>query len=302
MVKQGSPKSLTGVRFLYPPHTFGFVSKKWCYNSVMKNEMLKRCVLNFFLIGIVPVLIGIIPIVGWIIMGFYIRPLIIVGYLLGDYKMFLRIDMFVTYPQGPGFIVGIIFWGVVGALCGYIASKVIKNSSAFGAAAIAILLSILIAFGLSTITAQIGKEIAEADNKVKAQFLVDHCEKINLDGYYFNKCDNNTTSVPEEYSLRFLSDEARAVGIARSLDYSMHIFALCVKDGSKILTPVSQGRICENYFGDWPKLPENWKFSEFTYDQKLKTYKLLISNIKDESDYFSVLCTEKSEYCRMKRM
>lgn len=268
----------------------------------MKNEMLKRCVLNFFLIGIVPVLIGIIPILGWIIMGFYIRPLIIAGYLLGDYKMFLRVDMFVTYPQGSGFIVGIIFWGVIGALCGYIASKVIKNSSVFGSAAIAVLFSILIGFGLSTVTAQIGKKISEADNKVKAQFLVDHCEKINLDDYYFNKCDNDTISVPEEYSSRFLSDESRAVGIARSLDSSMHIFALCVKDGSKILTPVSQGRVCENYFGDWPKLPENWKFSEFKYDLNLKTYKLVITNIKHESDYFSVLCTEKSEYCRMKGM
>lgn len=268
----------------------------------MKNEMLKRCVLNFFLIGIVPVLIGIIPILGWIIMGLYIRPLIIIGYLLGDYKMFLRVDMFVTYPQGFGFIVGIIFWGVVGALCGYIASKVIKNSSAFGVAAIAVLLSILIALGLSTITAQIGKEIAKTDDEVKAQFLVDHCEKINLDGYYFNKCDNNTISVPEEYSSKFLSDEGRAVGIARSLDYSMHVFSLCVKDGSKILTPVSQGRICENYFGDWPKLPENWKFTGFTYDQKLKTYSLVIANTKNESDYFSVLCNEKSEYCHMKGM
>lgn len=275
----------------------------------MNNSKIEYILRGIFSCN-VPIFFLFVPLLGIFVSFFsyfYITILIVIGYYVtGNYSEFIHWEMFAVFPSGAGFIIAIIFWSIVGALSGYLLylirlrfSKSIDGQfPKFGFSGFVFVLAIFFAVGLSLypVVTNIGKLVEQKKNLDEQIHLEKDCKKIERSNYYFYECGSSVT-VPEQFNEMYFNDEDKAYSVRNSLEFPMWSLIHCVEYGGEIYKPENESQVCSAVITKWPKLPNGWEFSDYIYDSKSKKAEFKVKN-----RYFTLVCTEKSEYCEVVRV
>ena len=130
----------------------------------------------------------------------------------------------------------------------------------------------------------------------KDQWYVNNCEKIERNGYFLYRCnDNDHTSemVPDEFTAKWSKDNREEGEVLDSFGDASSNIKACFQVNSPINTVTPSGRICAGIYGEWPNYPLEWKLVSSQFSIERKTY-----NFEFKKYDRSIVCDHTSQYCR----